>query len=73
MELAALFVLSITSGRDEIVKLFINHGGLRSFVKIFRMIYLILFVLGYSSLHKLLHYFYPELETIAYSFVTLAF
>lgn len=35
MELAALLVLNITSGRDEIVKLYINHGGLRSFVNSF--------------------------------------
>lgn len=57
MELAAQLVLSITSGRDEILKLFINCGGLRSFVKFFRIIYIILFMLGHSSLHNMLHYF----------------
>lgn len=72
MELAALLVLSITSGRDEIVKLFINHGGVRSFVIFFRIIYLILYIRSYF-LHNMLHYFYPELETLAYYFVSLLF
>lgn len=73
MELAALLVLSITSDRDAIVKLFINHGGLRSFVKFFWIIYLILFMLGHSFLYNILHYFCPEPETIAYYFVSLVF
>lgn len=72
MELAVLLVLSLASARDEIVKLSINHGGLRSSIKFFRKIYLMLFMLGHSFLH-MLHYFYPEVKTIAYYLVSLVF
>lgn len=30
-------------------------------------------MLGHSFLRNMLHYFYPELETIAYYFVSLVF
>lgn len=72
MELAVLLVLSIASARDEIVKLSINHGDLRSSAKFFRKIYLILFMLGHSFF-RMLHYFYPEVKTIAYYLVSLVF